>query len=411
MAAITAVLTGSLHAQESVTDLKGGASSGAQPAPAIQGTPEPKGGAWPDLNLKVGGLLHLWAIPWDQNDPAQNDPIVLGDPNLDEGFSVRRARVNVRGSLTKSISFGFQLGYESEFTGTKDAPEFPELEEAYLDFHRGRLPHIQLGVNKVPFGQQNYSSSGSLLLIDRAVTSEVLTYGRDIGLLFYGDLGRDEGTGFGLRGVHYWLGFYNGSGSIFRDDNGIGDVEGATDTATNPFGLAQVLRADVELGTKAAPGESNLGRSWSDVTLRLGANAVSNRMLESRAVGYGGDFGMFVGPLSLQLEMLWRTTFPQFTNEGTPDVLADVPAFGWYVQGGFHVIPNRLQLAARFESFDGNSHFTDADDLSIITAGLNFYPYRTDALKAQLNYVRRIESSPDLQVNNDSIYLNLGAFF
>ncbi len=383
--------------------------SHAERAPAGDQVSSP----WPDLKVKVGGQLHLWAIPFDQNDFEQNDPIVYGDPYLDEGFSVRRARLIVRGSLSESIDFGLMMGYYAGFTGARDAALSPELSEAYLDFHKGRMPHLQVGVDKVPFGGQYLSSSKSLLFVQRSVVAEELSYGRDVGVRLYDTYGPEESSGFGFQSFHWAIGAHNGSGSILRDDNGIGDVPDVTDTITNPFGLVHTVRIGVDFGTAPAPaGESNLGeRSFQDVTIRLAANVGANRELESRNVGYGADASVFWGPASFQAEALWRTTFPQFTDEGLPDYLAEVPAFGWYVQAGYHVIPDTLQLAVRYEVFDGNTYYDDADDLEYYLFGLNYYPAGSDSLKLQLDYVRRIESSDLILVHNDGLYLNLATYF
>ncbi len=370
-------------------------------------------GPWTDLHVKVGGQFHLWAIPYDQNDFVQNDPIVYGDPYLDEGFSVRRARVIVRGSLSDAIDFGLMLGYYAGFTGERDASFTPDLFEAYLDFHRGRMPHLKVGVDKVPFSGQYLSSSKSLLFVQRSVVAEELAYGRDMGVELHDTYVLESADRFGFQAFHWAIGAHNGSGSIFRDDNGIGDVPDVTDVVGNPFGLLHTIRLAVDFGTAPAPrGESNLGkRSFKDVTVRLAANAAANRELESRSVGYGADASLFWGPASFQAEALWRTTFPEFTDEGLPDTLAEIPAFGWYVQAGFHLIPDTLQVAVRYEIFDGNSYYDDADDLAFYTFGVNYYPARSDTLKLQLDYIRRIESAESIAVANDGLYLNLATYF
>lgn len=363
-------------------------------------------------------MLHLWAVPFDQNDPTINDPVVLGDPNIDEGFSVRRARMSVRGQFSDSTDFGIQLGYERPFSGTEEGEDYPSLEEGYVRFHRGNLPGFQVGVSKVPFGGQQWVSSKRLLLIERSITSETLTFGRDVGLTMYGDLAKGSPEGFGLQNLEYWLGVYNGSDSVFKDDNGLGDVvytgiDAPANLRTNPFGLLQVIRIQADMGSMGL-GSSEIGLdhgSFNDVTVRLGLNAAGNRALESRTVAYGGDLGMYAGPLALQFEAIWNTTMAQYSGEGTVDVYDQVAGFGWYVQAGYTVIPQRLQLALRYEFFDGNVLFEDADDLASVSMGLNYYPFKHDGFKLQANYVRRMERAESVGINNDSLYMNIGMYF
>ncbi|MFM7204035.1 MAG: porin [Myxococcota bacterium] len=362
--------------------------------------------------IKPYGMLQVWMVAFDQNTPAQNDPVVQGDPNLDEGFAVRRARLGIEGSLTPSTSYHLQLGYQAPFTGSSEAALYPAIEEAWVNFQRGSLPALRVGVDKVPFGGQQLSTSRRLLLIERAVSSEALTFSRDVGLLFHGGMGGNA-EGSGLKGLEYYVGFYNGSGSYFGDNNGVGDIAGAPLEFTNPLGLLQVARVQVAFGNAPAPaGETNLGRSsFAETTVVLGANAAGNRKQESQEVAYGADLSLYSGPLSINLEVLAKTVAPLYTNEGIPDTLADIAGLGYFVQAGYFVVPDRVQLAARFESFNGNTNVVDADDLQLYTVGLNYFPTRRDDLKVQANYVRRVESSPTLQLDNDTFYLNFATFF
>lgn len=388
----------------------------AAEAPAAEPAPESPAPAkrWPDLKVSPTGQLQLIVTAFDMNDPEQNDPVVLGDPDLDEGFAIRRARLGFSAQLAEGTTLVVELAQDGRFTGGGRQAPLPNLTAAALTFQRGNLPGVQLGMDRIDYGGQGSNSSKRLLMIERSVASEHLGVDRDVGITLFGTLGaREEGdTAFGFRGFRYTLGAYNGSGTLFADDNGIGDAVDQ-DVGANPFGILQMVRGEVALGTADAPaGEDNQGgRSWQDITIRLGLNGYNNRRQEAVSNGYGADLGLFIGPWSLQAEYLRKVTTPQFTDEGLPETLDDLPAQGFYIQSGIYVVPDRLQLAARFESMDGNQDLEDSDDLFIVTGGLNYYPFAHDALKMQVNWVSRIERPADIEIANDSLYVSFGGYF
>lgn len=374
----------------------------------------PAEGGWGGLTVTPTGQVQFIVTAYDMNDPEQNDPIVLGDPDLDEGFSIRRARVGLEAEIHEGVEVAVELARDGRFTGGASGSSNPSLNTASLTFQRGDLPGLRMGVDRIDYGAEGSTSSKRLLMIERSVTAETLGVNRDVGLALFGVLGEkgDDVEGFTFRGLRYDVGAYNGSGTLFGDNNGLGDTDNGEAVGANPFGLNYVGRISADLGTKASPkGEDNMGRASGDVTVRVGAGGYSNRTLESRMLGYGADLAVFVGPFNFQAEYLSRLTVPQFTDEGLPDVLDDVPSRGFYLEAGVFAVPDRVQLAARFESYDGNTQLEDSDDLMMITGALNYYPLQTDTLKVQVNYVSRIERPADINIANDSLYLSFGGYF
>jgi hypothetical protein len=57
---------------------------------------------------------------------------------------------------------------------------------------------------------------------------------------------------------------------------------------------------------------------------------------------------------------------------------------GYYVQGSYDLVPDKLQLVAKWESFDPDQ--APDDDIRSITGGLNYY-IRGHDLKLMANYI------------------------
>ncbi len=69
---------------------------------------------------------------------------------------------------------------------------------------------------------------------------------------------------------------------------------------------------------------------------------------------------------------------------GTAPLFRAFRANGYYIQGSYFVLPKRLQLVTKWESFDP-AQAAD-DDIHSITGGLNFY-VKGDDIKVLANYI------------------------
>ncbi len=69
---------------------------------------------------------------------------------------------------------------------------------------------------------------------------------------------------------------------------------------------------------------------------------------------------------------------------GLPPLFNDFRADGYYVQAGYYLIPKKLQLVTKYESF--NPGQVANDNLSSITGGLNYYLHGDD-IKIMAHYI------------------------
>lgn len=109
-------------------------------------------------------------------------------------FQVRRARLDVKGNLSKQVDFRLQA----------DMSSAPKLIDAYVRMRFNKAIALQMGQFKIPFSLENILSPLDLELTDNAqVISALSGYkdvtgiasyanGRDIGLMLSGTLFSDE---------------------------------------------------------------------------------------------------------------------------------------------------------------------------------------------------------------------------
>jgi phosphate-selective porin len=124
------------------------------------------------------------------------------------GFDIRRARIDLRGSVTPYFTYRVQT----------DLADKPKLIDAYGEIKIADYFVITAGQFKIPFSMENLASSNKLEMIDRSQVVEALVArGKDvIGNQNGRDIGVQVGGGFlkknGVPLIEYRLSFFNGSG-------------------------------------------------------------------------------------------------------------------------------------------------------------------------------------------------------
>src|SRR5205814_3161318 len=98
---------------------------------------------------------------------------------------------------------------------------------------------------------------------------------------------------------------------------------------------------------------------------------------------YGVDATFHLGPFDLIGEYL-SERFHSRTVNGVVPLFRGFRSDGYYVQGSYFLIPKKLQLVAKYESF--NPGQVANDDLSTITGGVNYYIHGDD-IKLMADYL------------------------
>jgi phosphate-selective porin OprO/OprP len=249
-----------------------------------------------------------------------------------DSLAIRRSRFSLAVNLLKDVKAKFTI----------DVVRAPILVDAYVDVSFAKFANLRFGQFYVPFGVESTTSTADLDTINRSQPVEKMAPGRDIQTL-----GRDVGvimTGK-VSIFDYSLGLFNGAGANKADTNDEKDFAGRLGVKPLDF---------LTIGASLYKGKYNAA-----------FGAPLNRRDRT-----GFDAGVALGNVSLKSEFLW-------CYDG------DADRRGWFVQAGWFVVPEKLQIVAKFDTYDKDVHITD-NRTNLYTAGLNWI--LSGKTKIQLNY-------------------------
>lgn len=380
------------------------------PAAQVQGrwSPRPRVTSGRNFSLELRAKI--------QGDTAWFDPVV--DPE-DEGFTWRRRRLAVRGSLFDRVSFEVEREFGDDLEPWRDVWVNAQIHD---------LLEVRGGKFKLPFGLDNSTSSVEHDFIFRSLGTRALAPGRDIGAMVYGQAAR--------RLFTYAFGVFTGDNErrpdedrFFDDDQGA-DSFGRTVSGrltVQPFDrLSSFPRGlrNLEFGASGAWSTVAEGRNSFKGNSVFGYDFFERVWVNGDRVRTGVDVAMVSGPASLKAE--WINASDQRLGQGVDDGdLSNAFARGWYVSGSWLVTgeekqddvrPKRpllqggvgaIEVAARYERMLlGSSASADepafnnprAENLrrnhdDVLTVGLTWYLNRW--LKVQGNAIR--ETFDDLE--------------
>jgi phosphate-selective porin len=266
------------------------------------------------------------------------------DKNANDSFDIRRARLDLKGDITEKFDYRTQV----EFGGTSG----PFLLDALLGYKFNPYIKLTAGQFKIPFSQENLTSSPKLETINRSQVVEALVArgqdvignqnGRDIGVQLSGNLFLKDD--FSL--VDYAFGVFNGAGINKLDTNEQKDFIGRV--VVHPW-------KDLSVGGSYYNGRYTL---TSSPTLRGERDRV------------GAEFAYLKDRLSLRGEFI-------------SGLDGSIKKRGWYLQGGYFLIPKKLQGVFKFDTFDPNEQI-DNNETNVYTFGANWYFNKWAFI--QLNY-------------------------
>jgi phosphate-selective porin OprO/OprP len=257
------------------------------------------------------------------------------------GFMVRRARLALKTELPYDLSLNLQLAFANQDMEL-DQPNV--LRDFFAEWRRFRDVSVRFGQGKVQYGVQRVVSSSALQFVDRSVVVGELNLDRDVGVTLFSD----DLLGLGGR-LQYALSVFGGDGR-----NRLG---------TNP-GLLYAARVRISpFGKFDERWEGDPDRA-DRVRLGIGGNVAYNVMtnrprstlgtpLTANTFDYlhaGADFVFKWRGLSLSGEFLWRRADALSKSrlvKGASVTEFSRPGFGWFVQGGYYVLP-WLELGARY---------------------------------------------------------------
>ena len=252
-------------------------------------------------------------------------------------FRIRRARVGLKGEILKRINYILQI----------DAVKSPVLLDAKVEISFLPQAKLTFGQFKVPFGLESLTSSSALDTINRSQTVENLCPSRDIG-------GQGRDIGLALSGkfsrIEYNLGVFNGEGSNRADTNEKKDL--VARLGFSPFDFLTLSLSHYQGKSTLFGGDSVVDRDRTGVDIYLVHEQISVKGEYISAKDYRAD------------------------------------RYGWYVQGGYYFIPDKIQAIVKYDSYDANRDI-QGDRTDVITLGLNWF--FSTMTKLQINYEHHTE--------------------
>jgi phosphate-selective porin OprO and OprP len=337
-----------------------------------------------EIKLVLGGFLQPQFEAGDVNAYDGRFPGTI-TTKVKDRFRLRRARMTITGDFAEQFDFKLE-GEFNQADGIGAGRTAYSTTDAWVNWHRFPEAQIKFGQYKAPFGLEQVTSDTKLFTIERSQVTEALTPERQIGIQLWGkpfaDVWPEQ-----KDVLTYWAGVFNGNGrNTITNDN-------------NEFMYVARLEAQLFAGKLAG----------QDVSFKVGGNYFSSRdatgtnvsQVGNLIVGGDGSLSPFVlpsaddreaygvdatfhfGPLDVIGEYLDERIRPR-TVGGAAPAFVGFDASGYYITAGYFIVPKKLQLVAKWESFDPGQKAND--NLHSITGGVNYYIHGDD-LKLMAGYI------------------------
>jgi hypothetical protein len=289
----------------------------------------------PDNGFYLHPMVRVQAIY--TGELASQGPADKAAPDT-SGFSLGRAEMILEGHVGGPF-FQYRLQF--------DPAETPALKDAYVTWQPLRMLAIEAGQFKVPYGLQRQYWKAELEFIQISEAMAAFSLERDLGLMAVARI---------LPGrLTVQAALLNGAGADVPNDNF--DLAYALRIVATPFGPLPATEGDIEgharpLLSIGAAGYFNLVPT--DIVARTGIPTVStdndgNGRTDNVAVWQGAiELRALYRGAALQGELFGRLEDP---GSGSP-LPATRKYWGGYIQGGYFILPHRLEAAARIGHTD-----------------------------------------------------------
>lgn len=347
-----------------------------------------------ELKLTLGGFIQTQFEAGDvfafegRFQPANGE--------IKDRFRIRRARINVSGDYAEQFDFKLEGEFALTDVGlTVRDPSGATLAtnstrtsfggtDLFVNWHRIPELNVKVGQYKAPLGLEQLTSDTKLFTNERSLVTTALTPERQIGVQLWGkpfeNLWPEQ-----KDLLTYYAGVFNGTGrNITVNDNNEFMYVGRVEVQALK---TKILNNDATLkfGANALSTRDESGTTISGTLRETSDGSLSSYNLSSAGERdvYGFDTSLHLGPFDLVAEYLSQEVRPRTVRNNAPTFTEFNPD-GYYVQGSYFVLPKKLQLVAKWESF--NPDQLADDDIHSITGGLNYY-IKGDDIKLLANYI------------------------
>lgn len=321
--------------------------------------------------MQIGGLVQA-RYAWNHRGRAPASDQFDDDEN---GFELARAKLEIGGYIgTPKIYYVVRIGVDREDNEVLG-------ERVILGYQISDDLSIFAGEDKAPFMREELIDPARQLAVDRSLFNEFFTAGYVQGAFLRWEM-NESLTFFGSINDGFRSGEADNefnSSHVFAPSTGVGDIPGrGAGPVAKPFFLD---RTDIAMTARL---EWKVMGEWSQAADFSSASNEGQALFLGGAVHY--ELGE-TGSSAFNDNFLAWTFDAQYENAGFN--LAGAIAgfhtdlqqanqfdfFGAMIQGGFMLIPDKLEPFARFEWIDLDGHHGAGarNDIYIATVGFNYY--------------------------------------
>jgi len=390
------------------------------------------------FDLRIGGRMQFdseWSDAQEELESTRRYNGNAGDATtantaavgpLEDGWQIRRARINLAGNIYEHVEFVLQFDFAKGQTQEKDV---------YAGFYDlgDWIPNVRAGHQYEPFGLDAITSDFESTFIERALPSTTFAPSRNPGFLLWKNLKSANEERL------TW------AAGVFREDsndNGVGSGDGAYALTARLTGTPfweekgkRMLHLGAAATRRSVGGRGSEGVTYSSrpecdlLNLFLSTGAMREADVDWR---YGAEAAFVWDALSLQGEyMLTKTDFT------SGSALDDASFSGWYVQGAWTITgENRRwkpadatfqsprpssnafdnggigasEVALRYSTLDltdgsVGSGGVEGGELKMITAALNWYLNPNTRWMLDLSRIDLDNTDPALGQGGDCLVL------
>jgi len=285
------------------------------------------------------------------------DPRYTGN-NANDTFQVRRARVTTFGTFLEHFDFKV----EGDFGGTGSGLR-AQLTDGYINWNRYDFANIRVGQFKTHFGREQLEPDTSVLLVERAYTTDRLTASRQIGLSVIGSVLEKR--------LGYAAGIFNGN----NVNNGFNDGDDFMGTAR-----VEGMPVKVKVGKQDLTWSVGInGLLSDDSSVSISRFGFPGNTFTGYRRGFGADSQFQFGPVGLQAEWIY------VDYETAADAQPDFYSTGYFLTATYDILPKKLQAVARWEQTETEDD-VGGSDCDEVTFGLNYF-IKGNNLKLTAAYV------------------------
>ena len=333
----------------------------------------------PELKLVLGGFIQM---NFEDGDVSAFEGR-FGETALKDRFRLRRARINLTGDFAEQFDFKVEGDFENSDGLNSNRTAF-EATDIFINWHQFPWAQIKMGQWKAPFGLEQITPDTTLYTIERTLPTGAITPERQIGVQLWGKplaiIWPDRADL-----LTYYAGIFNGNGrNTTNNDNNnfmyVGRLESTL--FKDVFGKGSYLKLGADVLNSRDDKGTNISQSLTLLVNDDGSLSPFVLPGADERTAWSVDAWLRMGPFDLIGEFLQEHVHPRSVN-GPPGFDA-FTTDGFYVTGGYYLIPKKLQAVVQWQHLNPGQKGNDG--ISSIVAGLNYY-IRGDDLKLMLNYI------------------------